>query len=66
MLLNGNVKSPTVISVLTILDEWLLEGGGPLRLLSRDKRLQGHELAVLKLNINPNITSVWSAVLVRY
>lgn len=53
----------TVTAALTIL---FLESAGSRRLLSLNRRLQGHELLVLRPNINPDITGASSAVLLRY
>lgn len=64
--LYANAKTATVTAALTILDELFLEGGGRKRLLSLNRRLQGHELPVLRLTINPDIASALSAVLLYY
>lgn len=57
VLICANAKTPTVTVALTILEELFLESGGRNRLLSLNTRLQGHELLVLRLNINPDIAS---------
>lgn len=62
-LTKANAKRVTVSAGLTILDELFLESGGSSRPPSLNTRLQGHELLVLRVNINPDITSALSAVL---
>ena len=56
----------TVTAALTILDELFVESWGSHSLLSPSSRLQGHELLLLRVNINPDMTDPLSAVLLLH